>query len=494
MKKRAGVVVHFIALQIFLGLLAATCGRADTALTISSSPPLACLTDAELYSMPPQVTGSFTLSGVFGTGTVQSTVTGNAPMLGGPPEAFIYVYTINMSNMSSPNNHCVKLLIHFGTPDGCGYEEVFGDPSTIQSATLAAFGDITFAFSGGCLNPGQPPVGFTMFSEAPLKTNIVTVIDDYVNPTNNQVTETRINVPAIVPDIAPDPPPWLLYQPINLPYAWFQGNLNVVGTNQFQTNPVPVTGPYDFTLQLFNEASNGLATSQLTTQTVQVVNGLFNVPLPFDPISLGGGSGRWLNIGVRDLSVRTREFTPLGPPLPVAPTPQAFYAFTAGTVADLGPGQAVTSLNGLTDAVNLQAGNGILLDTFGNTITISAPGAPSDKNLKTDFTKVMPEDILNRLAALPIQGWRYTNEIAGVHHVGPMAQDFKAAFGLGQDDKFIGFVDEQGVALAAIQALDQKLNDQLKARDAEIADLKSSEDEMERILEKRKASQSRAHN
>ena len=266
---------------------------------------------------------------------------------------------------------------------------------------------------------------------------------------------------------------------------------SIIG-NQIHTNFVPVTGPYDFTLQLFNEASNGLATSQLTTQTVQVVNGLFNVPLPFDPISLGAGSGRWLNIGVRDLSVRTVGFTPIGPPLPVAPTPQAFYAYTAGTVADLAPGQAVTSLNGLTDAVNLQAGNGILLDTYGNTITISAPGAPSDRNLKTDFTKVMPEDILNRLAALPIQGWRYTNEIAGVRHVGPMAQDFKAAFGLGQDDKFIGFVDGQGVALTAIQALNQKLNGQLKARDAEIADLKSSEDELEQILEQRQANQSGA--
>jgi len=49
-----------------------------------------------------------------------------------------------------------------------------------------------------------------------------------------------------------------------------------------------------------------------------------------------------------------------------------------------------------------------------------------------------------------------------------MAQDFKAAFGLGQDDKFIAFVDEQGVALAAIQALNRKLDQ----RDAEIADLK----------------------
>ena len=63
-------------------------------------------------------------------------------------------------------------------------------------------------------------------------------------------------------------------------------------------------------------------------------------------------------------------------------------------VADLTPGQAVTSLNGLTDAVNLQAGSGIILGTNGNTILVSAqPGVPSDRNLKTDFAAVKPEDI-----------------------------------------------------------------------------------------------------
>jgi hypothetical protein len=226
---------------------------------------------------------------------------------------------------------------------------------------------------------------------------------------------------------------------------------------------------------------------------VQVVNGLFTLPLPYDPISLGDGSAHWLNIGVRPSGVPAVQFTPIGPPLPVAPAPQAYYAYTAGTVADLTPGQAVTSLNGLTDAVYVQPGNGITLGTSGNTLIISAqPGTQSDRNLKTDFTKVMPEDILNRLAALPIQGWRYTNEIVGIRHIGPMAQDFKAAFGLGQDDKFIGFVDEQGVALAAIQGLNQKMSEQLKARDAEIAGLKAGLDEMKRILETRQTNHSGA--
>jgi hypothetical protein len=48
-----------------------------------------------------------------------------------------------------------------------------------------------------------------------------------------------------------------------------------------------------------------------------------------------------------------------------------------------------------------------------------------------------------------------------------MAQDFKAAFGLGNDDRSIGTVDSEGVALAAIQGLNQKL-DQQRAENVEL--------------------------
>ena len=54
-------------------------------------------------------------------------------------------------------------------------------------------------------------------------------------------------------------------------------------------------------------------------------------------------------------------------------------------------------------------------------------------------------------------------------HIGPMAQDFHAAFELGTDDKTINTSDAQGVALAAIQGLYQLLQE----KDAEIADLEA---------------------
>lgn len=61
--------------------------------------------------------------------------------------------------------------------------------------------------------------------------------------------------------------------------------------------------------------------------------------------------------------------------------------------------------------------------------------------------------VLETLASLPIASWRYKRERPGIRHLGPMAQDFRAAFGLGDDDKTIATVDANGVTMVAIQAL-----------------------------------------
>jgi hypothetical protein len=382
--------------------------------------------------------------------------------------------------MTPTTNGCISLIVHFGEPEGCDEDIVQGEPSQIESAILAPFGDITFTFNTGCLEPGQGAIHFYMFTTSAPKLGTVTVIDNYSAPGNGQPAQSSTSVAAYVPDIPPDPPPWLYPVNFPFPYPFFQGLLS--------SNNVPfglLTGSYQFQLQLQTSLSgNVLAVTPAVTQTVQVVNGLFNVPMPFDPISMSDGADRWLNISVRpdDPNLPAVQFTPITP-LQINPTPQAFYAYTAGVVADLSPGQAVTSLNGLTDTVNLQAGNGIALAASGNTITISAPGANSDRNIKTDFAGVNAETILDKLAALSIQSWRYTNEVAGVRHVGPMAQDFKSAFGLGSSDKIIGFVDEEGVALAAIQGLNQKLEAQAKEKDAQIAGLKQQNQMLEKRLD-----------
>jgi hypothetical protein len=81
----------------------------------------------------------------------------------------------------------------------------------------------------------------------------------------------------------------------------------------------------------------------------------------------------------------------------------------------------------------------------------------SDRAVKTDFASVDGQAVLAQVAALPIQSWRYRTEERAIRHIGPMAQDFAAAFGVGDDERHIPVVDGQGVALAAIQGLLQEL-------------------------------------
>jgi hypothetical protein len=104
-------------------------------------------------------------------------------------------------------------------------------------------------------------------------------------------------------------------------------------------------------------------------------------------------------------------------------------------------------------------------------------GSLSDRNAKDNFAPVTPQQVLAKVAELPITKWSYKTE-QGVRHVGPMAQDFYAAFEVGEDNKHITTVDEEGVALAAIQGLNQKLNE----KDGEIQDLKARLEKLEQLM------------
>jgi hypothetical protein len=91
----------------------------------------------------------------------------------------------------------------------------------------------------------------------------------------------------------------------------------------------------------------------------------------------------------------------------------------------------------------------------------------SDRNVKEGFAPVDIQTILDRVAGLPIETWRYKGD--GVRHIGPMAQDFAAAFNVGPDDRHIDLIDASGVALAAIQALVQRA----EAQASEISSMKA---------------------
>ncbi len=83
----------------------------------------------------------------------------------------------------------------------------------------------------------------------------------------------------------------------------------------------------------------------------------------------------------------------------------------------------------------------------------------SDRNSKRDIEPVDVENVLERVADMPISTWSYKTDAQGVRHLGPMAQDFHAAFGLGEDERSIATLDTSGVALAAIQALHRQVEE-----------------------------------
>jgi hypothetical protein len=112
----------------------------------------------------------------------------------------------------------------------------------------------------------------------------------------------------------------------------------------------------------------------------------------------------------------------------------------------------------------------------------------SDRNAKENFTSINAQKVLAKVASLPMSQWNYKSDSKAVQHLGPMAQDFQAAFGLdGADDKHISVVDEGGVALAAIQGLNQKVEEQtaqLQQKDTAIYELSQRVAELKDLISK----------
>ena len=123
------------------------------------------------------------------------------------------------------------------------------------------------------------------------------------------------------------------------------------------------------------------------------------------------------------------------------------------------PSRWTTTNFGSQYLINNQANTGVEV-TIGATGNVTISGTltqNSDRTTKTDIAPVDTREVLARVASLPISTWRKVGD-AGTH-LGPMAQDFAAAFGLGDSDRQVALIDLAGVSLAAIQALQAEVEE-----------------------------------
>lgn len=127
----------------------------------------------------------------------------------------------------------------------------------------------------------------------------------------------------------------------------------------------------------------------------------------------------------------------------------------------------VSSVNAAGDSVT-----GVQLPAGGG-----AWAALSDRNVKENVKRVDEREVLERLSKIPVSTWNYKSQDESIRHIGPMAQDLYAAFGVGENEKMITTVDADGVALAAIQGLHQivkKKDVQITALEARLTALETT--------------------
>ncbi len=123
-------------------------------------------------------------------------------------------------------------------------------------------------------------------------------------------------------------------------------------------------------------------------------------------------------------------------------------------------------------------GNKFDLSTSGDLTIAGTLTENSDAKAKRDIEPLDGASVLSQVAALPVSTWRYKADETGARHVGPMAQDFHAAFGLGTNDTTLAPRDVAGIALAAVKELQEivrEKDEELAAMRAQLAAFKEVE-------------------
>jgi hypothetical protein len=214
-----------------------------------------------------------------------------------------------------------------------------------------------------------------------------------------------------------------------------------------------IVGGYKNTVSASNAFVGGGSNNLVGGQNAVVPGGLGNVANGFGSFAAGSGA-KALHNGAFVWSDQNVA------PVVKSTASKQFIARASG-------GVTFYSSTNMSTGVKLAAGSG-------------SWSSVSDRAVKTAIVPLDDAVILAKVASLPVSEWSYVAQGAGVRHVGPMAQDFYAAFGVGEDDKHITTIDEGGVALAAIKGLSVRsarenvaLLARLAKADAEIASLRA---------------------
>ena len=121
------------------------------------------------------------------------------------------------------------------------------------------------------------------------------------------------------------------------------------------------------------------------------------------------------------------------------------------------------------------ADDATLVVNTGGTVTVAGTLMQgSSRGIKRAFEPVAHQEVLDKVVGLDVSSWQYREDESGARHIGPMAEDFYVAFGLGMDDAHIAPSDMASIAVVSVQALRQRVVDQ----DSEIERLRGEGNNM----------------
>lgn len=251
----------------------------------------------------------------------------------------------------------------------------------------------------------------------------------------------------------------------------FKGSGNLIMSNSRQS---VIAGGAGNSINGWYSTVGGGDTQRLTGDNVTISGGGINTAGPGRGAAIGGGlyntaSGEGATVpgGQRGQATHDGSFVWSGD---TSGETTASFGDHTFTIRCEGGAQFYTA-NGTTTGVSLAAGTGTWTSL-------------SDRNAKANFEKVNAADVLAKVAAMPVMTWNYKTQAEEIRHIGPTAQDFRAAFGVGESDTGITTVDADGVALAAIQGLVEELKDrdqQMADRDAKIGELEAKSAEIDQL-------------